>query len=69
MHLQYMEIPRLGVKWEIQQPAYTSAPAMWDPSQILNLQRSSWQGWILNPLGTARNQAAFPWILVGFLIC
>ena len=41
-HLQHMEIPRLGVKSELQLLAYTTATAMWNPShsqqhQILNL--------------------------------
>ena len=30
-HLQHMEVPRLGVEWERQLPAYTTATAMLDP--------------------------------------
>ena len=30
-HLQHMEVPRLGVKSELQLPAYASATAMLDP--------------------------------------
>ena len=28
----HMAVPRLGVKWELQLPAYATATAMWDPS-------------------------------------
>ena len=31
LHLQHMEVPRLGVKLELQLPAYTTATAMQDP--------------------------------------
>ena len=54
-HLQHMEVPRLGVKSELQLPAYTTATATWDPSRICSLHHSSWQCWILNPLSGARN--------------
>ena len=33
-HLQHMEVPRLGVKSEVQLPSHTTATAMWDPSQV-----------------------------------
>ena len=36
LHLLYMEVPRLGVKFELQLPAYTTATAMTDPSYICN---------------------------------
>ena len=49
-----MEVPRLGVKLELQLLAY--ATAMWDPSHICNLCHSSWQHWILKPLSRARYQ-------------
>ena len=32
--LQHMEVPRLGVKSELQLLAYTTATAMWDLSRI-----------------------------------
>ena len=35
-HPWYMEVPRLGVKWKLQLPAYTTATAMPDPK--LHLQ-------------------------------
>ena len=33
-HPRHMEVPRLGVKLELQLPAYTTATAMWDVSHI-----------------------------------
>ena len=56
LHLQHMEVPRLGVKSELQQAAYATATAMWDLSHICNLHRSSQHCWILNPLSKAREQ-------------
>ena len=51
-----MEVPRLGVKLELQLPAYTTARAMWDVSHVCNLHHSSWQRRILNPLSKARDR-------------
>ena len=51
-----MEVPGLGVKSELQLPAYTRATAMPDLSRICNLHNSSWQHWIFNPLSKARDQ-------------
>ena len=31
LHLQHMEVPRLGVESEQQMQAYTTATATWDP--------------------------------------
>ena len=65
-YLWHMEFPRLGVEPELQLSAYTTATAMWDPSRICDLHRSSWQCQILNPPSEARNQIkpASSWILV-----
>ena len=41
---------------ELQLPAYTTATAMPDPSRICDLNHSSWQYWILNPLSQVRDQ-------------
>ena len=49
-----MEVPRLGVKLELQLP--DTATGMWDLSHVCNLNRSSWQCWILNALSKARDQ-------------
>ena len=48
-----MEIPRLGVEWELQLPAYTTATAMLDLNGICDLHHSSGQRWIPNPLSKA----------------
>ena len=55
MHPWHMEVPRLGVKLELQLQAYTTAIAAPDPSRICDLH-SSQQCWILNPLSEARVQ-------------
>ena len=52
-YLQHMEVPSLGVKLELQLPAY--ATAMPDSSCICDLHHSSWQRWILNTLSKARD--------------
>jgi len=54
LHLHHMEVPRLGVESELQLPAYTTATAMPDTSQVCNLHHSSQQHWILNPVNEAR---------------
>ena len=51
-----MEIPRLGVKLELQLLAYTIATAMWDLGRICNLYCNSWQCRILHPLSEARDR-------------
>ena len=48
-----MDIPRLGVKPELQLPAYTTVTAMQDPSGVCDLHHSSGQCRILNPLSEA----------------
>ena len=50
-----MEVPRLGVKLELQLPAYATAIAMADLSHVCDLCHSSQQCWILNPLSDARD--------------
>ena len=55
-HSQHTEVSRLGVKLELQLPAYTTAIAMPDPSYVCYLYHSSWQCWILNPLSKARDR-------------
>ena len=51
-----MEAPRLGVKLELQLPAFATAAATWDPRCICDLHHSSQQHWMLNPLSRARDQ-------------
>ena len=50
-----MEVPRLGVKLELQLQAYTIATATLDLSSIFDQLCSSWQHRILNPLSKARD--------------
>ena len=47
-HPRHIEIPRLGVEWELKLLAYATATAMPDPRQVCDLHYSSWQCWILN---------------------
>ena len=53
-HPQHMEVSRLGVQWELQLLANTTA--MPEPSCICNLHQSSQRHQILNPLSEARDQ-------------
>ena len=56
LHPRCMEVPRLGVKSELQLLACTTATAMQDPSCVCDLHHSPGEGWILNPLRGARGQ-------------
>ena len=49
LHLWHMEVPRLGVEWGLQLPAYAIATTTQDPSCVCNLHYSSQQGQGLNP--------------------
>ena len=55
LHLWHMESPRLGVKSELQLPAYTTATATWDLSCVCDLHCSLWQHRVFNPLSEARD--------------
>ena len=55
-HPQHMEVPRLGVKSELQLLAYASATATEDPSRVCNPHHSSQQCQILNTLSKARDR-------------
>ena len=56
LHLQHMEVPRLGVKLELQLPAYATATATPDWSRSCKLHCSLQQCRVLNPLREARDQ-------------
>ena len=56
LHLQHMEVPRLGVRLELQLPTYAIATATPDPSHVCDLQHSSQQRQILNPWSRVRDQ-------------
>ena len=51
-----MEVPRLGVEFGLQLPAYTTATGMPDPSYVCDLHHSSWQHRIPYALSEARDQ-------------
>ena len=53
---RHMEVSRLGVKSEVQLPAYAAATATQVPSHICNLHHSSRQSQMLNPLSEARDR-------------
>ena len=55
LHPWHMEVPRLGVEWDLQLPVYTTATATRDPSCICN-PHSSRQHQIPDPLSEARDQ-------------
>ena len=50
-----MEVPRLGVKLEVQLPAFAIAIATQELNLICDQHHSSQQRQILNPLSEARN--------------
>ena len=50
-----MEVSRLGVKSELQLPAYTTATATPDLSHLFDLRHSLQQHRILNPLNETRD--------------
>ena len=50
----------LGVDWELQLLAYTTATAMWDLSHICDLYHSSRQHWIPDLLSKARDRIHIP---------
>ena len=45
-----LEVHQLGLKLELQLPAYTTATAMRDPSRVYNLHHSSQERWIPQPI-------------------
>ena len=53
-HLWHMEVPKLGVKLELQLPAYTTTATQY-LSHVCDLHNSSQQCQILNPLSEARD--------------
>ena len=55
-HPRHVEVPRPGVKSELQLPASTTATATPDPGRILNLRCSLRQCRILDPLQEAGDQ-------------
>ena len=56
LHLRHVQVPRLGVKLELQLLAYTTAKETQDPSLVYDLHYRSQQRLILNPLREARDR-------------
>ena len=54
-HLRHMEVHRLGVESELQLPAYTTATATRDPSNVCDLYHSSQQRQKFSSLSEARD--------------
>ena len=54
-HQGHMEIPRPGVKSELQLLAFATATATWDLRRVCNLHHRSPQHRTLNPLSEARD--------------
>ena len=67
LHPQHMKVPRLGIKTELQLPAYPTTTATRDQSHICNLHHSSSRSHIPNLLSKARIEPASSWILFGFI--
>ena len=57
LYLQRMEVPRLGVKSELQLLVYTTATVTPDLSHVCKVHHSLWQHWILNPLRKVRDRS------------
>jgi len=66
-HPWHTEVPRLGVKSELQLLAYATATAASDLSYVCNLRHSSWQRRILNPLRRPEIEPMTSWFLVGLV--
>ena len=65
LHLQHMEVPRLGVELELQLLAYTTA--MGNPSHTCDLRDSSWQCQIPTQWARPRIKPASSGTLLGFV--
>ena len=59
LHLGHMDVPRLGVNWELQLPAYTTATATPDASHIYDLRCSLQQRSILNPPSETKDRTTY----------
>ena len=55
-NVRHMEVPRPGVKLELQLLACITARAMWDLSHVCDLHHSSRQHQSLNPLNEASDR-------------
>ena len=67
LHLWHMEVARVRVKSELHLLAYATVSAMPYPSRICDLQHSSRQRQILNPLSETGDKPSTSWFLVRFV--
>ena len=67
LRVWHVEVPRLGVKLEIQLLAYTTATAMWDLGRVCNLYHSSHNVGSLTHWVRPRIEPTSSWILVRFV--
>ena len=63
----HMEVPRLGVAWELQLPAYTTATATLDPSCILTYTTAHGNNGSLTHWARPGIEPVSTWILVRFV--
>ena len=63
----HIEVPRLGIKSELQLPTTATASATRDLSRVCYLHHSSWQCRILNPLSRPGIKPSSSCILVRFI--
>ena len=54
-HPRDMDVPRLGVQWDLQLLAYATATAMQDPSHVHDPHHSPWHYQIPNSLSEAKD--------------
>ena len=66
-HPWHMEVPRLGIEWELQLPATATVTATRDPSCICNIHHSSQQCGSFTHWARPRIKHASSWILVRFV--
>ena len=62
-----MEVPRLGVQWELQLPSYTTAKAMHDPSHVCNLHHILCKTKSLTHWARPGIEPTSSWLLVRFV--
>ena len=67
LHPWNMKVPRLGVKWELQPPAYATATALRDLSLVCDLHQAHGNAGSLTHWARPGIQPMSSWILVGFV--
>ena len=67
LHLQHMEVPRLGVQSKLRAPAYTTAAVSWDLSRVCNLTTAHSNARSLTHGARPGIKPETSWFLVGFI--